>query len=138
TTWLGALGTLAEVSAHLAERKRGVQLYQLLLPYQARSAEVGCTWSGGPVSRYLGLLAATLHCWDDAATHFEAALTMAARMGSLLWMAESAYAFAVMLLARGDPGDAERVHALLASAREATAALGLTRLAAKVEALTAS
>jgi len=138
TTWLAALGMLAEVCAHLADRERAVQLYELLRPFAARSVEVGCTLSGGPVSRYLGLLAATLRRRDDAATHFEAALAMAARMGSLLWMAETAYAFADMLLARGDPGDAERAHALLASARETTSALGLTRLATKIEALTAS
>src|SRR5439155_4558167 len=133
-----ALGSLAEVSAHLAGRKRAVQLYDLLGPYAARSAEVECTVSGGPVSRYLGLLASALHRWDDAAGHFEAALAMAARMGSLLWTAETAYALADMLLARGDPADAERARALLASARETTAALGLTRLATKIEALTAS
>ena len=138
TTWLAALGSLAEVSAHLADRERAVQLYELLRPYAARSAEVGCTISGGPVSRYLGLLATTLHRWDDAGTHFEAALAIAARTGSLLWIAETAYAFAAMLLARGDPADAERAHALLASARETTSALGLTRVATNVEALTAS
>src|SRR5882724_1091229 len=59
-------------------------------------------------------------------------------MGSLLWRAETAYAFVAMLLARGNPADAERARALLASARETTAALGLTRLATKIEALTAS
>src|SRR5439155_25015413 len=48
------------------------------------------------------------------------------------------YAFAAMLLARGDPADAERACALLGSARETTSALGLTRLATKIEALTAS
>jgi hypothetical protein len=60
-----------------------------------RCAFVACR---GSVSRFLGLLAATLGHRGDAARHFEDALAMNRRMGALPHVAATLYDYAVSLL----------------------------------------
>src|SRR5262249_50420910 len=83
-SWLIGITLLGEVCAFLSDRSRAATLYNLLVPYAGHNAVSGgdavvCT---GPVSRILGLLTGTLERWDEAAQHFEAALTMARRIGA--------------------------------------------------------
>src|SRR5206468_12565927 len=94
------MADLAEVCAFLGDACRAATLYRLLLPYNGYTVVIG----GGSVcycaaSRYLGMLAATMERWEDAAQHFEAALAMNTRMGARPWLAHTQHQYAVMLLA---------------------------------------
>lgn len=79
----------------------------------------------GPVAHYLALLARTLGRLDEAAAHFEDALASTARAGAPPFLARTQYEYALLLRARGAPGDAERAASLLAEARATAAAIGM-------------
>jgi tetratricopeptide (TPR) repeat protein len=133
--WLFSLGYLAEIAAVLGDDARAAVMHELLLPYAARNASTADYVSIGSVSRYLGLLAATMSRFDDAERHFEDALAMNARMGARPWLARTEHDYARMLVARGGPGDRERAGELLASALRAARELGLVALEPKASAL---
>jgi hypothetical protein len=78
------------------------------------------------------VFAATTSNWGAAARHFEDALELNARMGARPWLARTRYDFALMLLARGEPGDRERADQLLASASTLAHELGMTALVARL------
>jgi hypothetical protein len=72
-TWMSGLAALAWTCASLNDRQRAPILYDLLAPfgpYNVRISRlgVGCL---GPVTHYLGLLAATMSRWEDAIRHFQ-------------------------------------------------------------------
>jgi hypothetical protein len=67
--------------------------------------------------------------------HFEDALELNGRMGARPWLARTRYDFALMLLARGEPGDRERADPLLASASTLAHELGMTALTARLSSL---
>jgi hypothetical protein len=92
-------------------------LYGLLVPHTALNAADTPEAISGSVSRYLGLLAATLTRWDDAAEHFEAALAMNERMGLRPWLAHTQLDYARTLQARNESGDRERALRLIGDAR---------------------
>ena len=50
--------------------------------------------------------------WEEAAQHFEDALAMNARMGARPWLAHTQHEYAVMLLARDQPGDRAQSHGI--------------------------
>ncbi len=77
----------------------------------------------------LGLLAACLQRWDEAAGHFEAAMACCRRLDARPMLARTEYEYGRMLLARGDE---TRARELIASARGTAIELempGLLRLA---------
>jgi hypothetical protein len=57
------------------------RLYDVLAPYGDFNVMAHPECSLGAAARYLGVLAATMSSWQEAAAHFEQALTMNARMG---------------------------------------------------------
>lgn len=131
--WLLTMAFLAEVCAILGDTRRAAALYPLLLPYADHSilaSSAGPCW--GSAARYLGLLAATLCRWPEAAGHFAAARQAHARTGAWPWLARTQYDEARMLLARGRGGDRERAAELLAQALEAARQIGMPRLAGQV------
>ena len=86
--WLLAIGLLAEVAAMVGNPEQVKTLYELLRPYSAHVAgsehiRIGC------VSRYLGLLAAALSRFDEAATFLRDAVEANDRIGALPWSAYS-------------------------------------------------
>jgi DNA-binding NarL/FixJ family response regulator len=89
----------------------------------------------GAASRYLGMLATTMAHWEEAQQHFEDALAMNARMGARPWLAHTQHQYAVMLMARRQPGDRERAMHLLDEALTMSRALGMQALEARVVAL---
>jgi DNA-binding CsgD family transcriptional regulator len=110
-------------------------LYQLLLPYAGRTVVIGnATACYGAVSRYLGLLAATMERWEEAAQHFEDALAMNTRMGARPWLAHTQHEYAKMLLARNQPGDREEAMALFNEALVTARELGMRALEARLTA----
>lgn len=120
---------LAEVCAFLADARRATTLYRLLLPY-ATQYVVGASTGPclGSVARYLGILATTMRCWDEAARHFETALDGHRRIAARPWLARTQFDFASMLLARGGTGDRERAVELLGQALGAARELEMARL----------
>jgi DNA-binding CsgD family transcriptional regulator/tetratricopeptide (TPR) repeat protein len=150
TTSMTAALLFAQVCAHLGDRTRADALYDLLLPYSGNTPPTHppfcvCT---GPVSRYLGLLAATLGRWAEAATHFDDALAMHIRTDARPLLAHTRREYAAMLLARleaegrGRPGDgtagiAARARELLDGAAALYDELEMEHFAARARALLA-
>lgn len=98
--WLVSMSLLAQTARALGDVEHASVLYELLLPYSERVAVAYTEISAGSVSHYLGLLAATMERWDDAARHFEAALVVNARIGARPWLAHTQEDYAQMLLAQ--------------------------------------
>jgi tetratricopeptide (TPR) repeat protein len=125
---------LAEVCAALGDAARAAELYALLLPYAGRIVVVNrgdaCQ---GAVSRYLGLLAATMGRGAEADRHFTEAAALNARLGARLLVAHTERDHAAMLLRCGADGDAERARHLAARALATYRALGLAHYAARME-----
>ncbi len=123
--WEVSVCFLAETAARLGDRDHAATLYELLLPYADRVAISFPEISLGPVSRFLGILASTTGRYDEASRHFEDALAMTERIGARPWLAHTQDDYAHMLLARREPGDAERARGLLDGARAAYRELGM-------------
>jgi DNA-binding CsgD family transcriptional regulator/tetratricopeptide (TPR) repeat protein len=131
--WLTCLAYLAEVCAFLGDAHRAATLYRLLLPYNGYTVVVGSTHvCYGAAARYLGMLAATMERWEDAARHFEDALAMNVRMGARPWLAHTQYQYAVMLLARNQSGGRDKAMALLDDALTTVRALGMHALEGRI------
>lgn len=133
--WLLGMSLLAETSALLADRDSAPVLYRLLLPWATFNVADTPEWMRGSVSRYLGLLAATLERWGDAARHFEDALAANERMGARPWLAHTQHDYARMLHARDGRGDRERAQELLDRALGTYRELGMDTYAAAAAAL---
>ena len=79
------LTTEAELAAAVADRDRCAALYERLLPMAGEFAVVGAAvFTTGPVALQLGLLAAALGRWDDAARHLQDAAARSDRLGARL------------------------------------------------------
>lgn len=129
TAWLSSLTMLAAACTRLRDSKRATLLYDLLLPYAGQCVVVGGGIGfNGAVAHYLGLLAAALGRWDDAARHFETALATHARLDAPPWLAQTRYSFARTLLARGRADDRQRALELSRRAGATAEELGMARL----------
>jgi class 3 adenylate cyclase len=95
-------------------------------------------WVGGPVSLFLGMLAATAGDWSDAEACFAAATDTQQRIGAPAWLARTRLEWARMLLARGESNDAERAHDLLGQALASASELGLAKIEQEATELRAS
>jgi DNA-binding SARP family transcriptional activator len=123
--WLFGMSFLAETCALLRDAPSSAVLYSLLVPWAAFNALDSSEGFRGSVSRYLGLLAATMGRWSEAAGHFAEALAMNDRQGVRPWLAQTQIEFARMLLERDEPGDRERVKELLDHALATCKELGM-------------
>jgi ATP/maltotriose-dependent transcriptional regulator MalT len=131
--WLTCVTYLAEVCTFLGDARRAATLYQLLLPHNGYTVVIGAAEiCYGAASRYLGLLATTMERWEDAAQHFEDALAMNARMGARPWLAHTQHQYAVMLLARHQPGDRDKAMSLLHEALTTASELGMHALERRI------
>jgi DNA-binding NarL/FixJ family response regulator len=120
---------LTDVCIFLGDTARAATLYQLLLPHAEHTVVIGnAVACYGAMSRYLGMLATTIGHWDAAVQHFEDALVMNARMKAWPWLAHTQYAYATMFLARNQPGDSDKVIALLDAALRTARELGMRAL----------
>ncbi len=133
---VNALDQAARACHALGDAHRARQLYERLSPYASRNVVAGLAYAcGGPVAGTLGLLAVTLHRFDDAAAHFDAALAMCRRLGAPACTAHVERAYGAMLLARGNAGEATRAAALLDDAVAVYAALGMDAHVVRTQAL---
>jgi hypothetical protein len=123
--WFLGASVLAWVCSLLEDAERARPLYDALLPYADYNIFAMPEVSLGSASRPLGVLAATMSRWDEAAHHFEQAVEMNARMGARPWVAHTRHEHALMLMRRREPGDHERAAELLEAARRGYADLGM-------------
>lgn len=141
--FVAGLAGVAELCACLGDAARARLLYDLLLPFADRlivlNAAISCF---GPVSRTLGLLAATAGDWQAAERHFARALASCERLGARPMLARTSVNLAAMLLRRDALGDGEgtdrvRARALLNQAAGEAAAMGMVYLGAEAGTLLA-
>lgn len=80
----------AELAAAVGDRHRCAARYEQLLPMAGEFAVVGAAvFTTGPVSLQLGLLAAALGRWDNAAAHLDDAARRCDRLGAALLAARA-------------------------------------------------
>jgi eukaryotic-like serine/threonine-protein kinase len=105
--WLLGMALLTHACAFVGDARRASVLYERLLPFAHTNVVSYIDVTLGSVERSLGLLAATMRRFDEAARHFDAAVDMNARMGGRPWVAHTRHDHAAMLGERGGPGDRE-------------------------------
>ncbi len=132
---LSTLSLLSEVCAFLGDARRAELLYALLLPHARLYGVAGGAACYGSVSRFLGLLSATMKRWDAVDAHFAVALEANARLRARPWLARTQCDYATALLARGAPGDRAKAMDLLNEASDTARTLGMKALLDKVLAL---
>jgi RecA/RadA recombinase len=94
----------AELAAAVGDRHRCATRYEQLLPMAGEFAVVGAAvFTTGPVALQLGLLAAALGRWDDAAAHLDDAARRCDRLGAALLAARARTELARVGAARNDP-----------------------------------
>ena len=136
-TWPINLVHLAETAIALEDRRQSEIIYELLAPYPNQNAVAasGTAANYGSISRYLGLLAASFGRLDDAVAHYESAIAMNERQGSLPYLAYAQCELAETLVQRGGPGDRARAQPLLVRSLEAATRMGMPPLAERAGAL---
>jgi tetratricopeptide (TPR) repeat protein len=119
--WLFSMALLADPCGSLTHERGAAKLYPLLVPFEQLYAVAPIEGSFGAMARGVGVLATVLGRYDDAERHLEAAIEIERRMGGRPWLAHAHHDLAATLLARGAPGDRQRVE------EHRDAALGLYR-----------
>lgn len=133
---ISGLAVLAETCAFVQDRRRASILYRLLEPYASSAVVVGIgVVCEGAVSRYLGMLAATLGRWSDASRHFEHAVRFDRRIGSKPLVAASRLAYAKALSSSPSSADTEPIAKLCDRARAAFLDFGMSAHAARADAI---
>ena len=122
--WVLAMLWATEACAQLNDAPRAAVLYRLLRPYADQFAFTTGSFQGG-IAYHLGVLATVTGHFQEAEVHFAAAEAMHQRIGAPTWLARTRLEWARMLLARRQPGDAERARDLLDRAVAAARELGL-------------
>jgi tetratricopeptide (TPR) repeat protein len=130
--WPITLAGLAEVCAALGDRVRAEQLYGLMLPFAEHTVVSPVVGFRGPMSRYLGLLAATIGDRTAAEAHLRAALELARRQRTAPTVARIAVDLAAVL-AEGANGSASEALELLDEAGELAEPLRLEQVVERVE-----
>jgi len=133
--WLPAMSFLAEACAVLRDVRVARELYEALRPFDGRLVTLPPLILYGPVSYYLGRLAATLGDWDRAVRHFDDALELAGRAHAYRWLARTQVACSTMLLERGERDDVLLARARLSGAARMAVDLGMEGLSRQVERL---
>ncbi|MGH3840944.1 MAG: ATP-binding protein [Pseudonocardiaceae bacterium] len=83
---LEILAVLAAATAVAGSDGQRHQVYRRLLPHAGLHVVVGgCASYSGAMDHHLGILAASLGCFDDAAGHLRAAIEMHERLGADAW-----------------------------------------------------
>ncbi len=133
--WLATMALGALASVYLNDRDRWEQFYELLLRYADRNAMLDIYVSYGPVTYYLGLLAAQLGRTEESREHFEKALEATERSGALLFLAQSLAAYASMLLGLKNETDTAHAGQLIDRGLALSSALDLTAVASRLRSL---
>jgi hypothetical protein len=127
STNLFSMVFIGEAVAFVGPREMALWYYERIKPLRDGCAMLGLSYVSweGPWARVLGLLAASLERWDEAWAYFEDAIARCRRLGARPLLARTEYEFGRALVARGER---DRARGLIASARQAAEALGMTGL----------
>jgi tetratricopeptide (TPR) repeat protein len=113
-SWVVTMANLAYCCSYFRDERRAAILYDLLLPYAPRQLVIGASAIGaGSVLRFLGILAATLGRWSEAAAHFEGAVEMNKRIGVIPFLGITYQEYGTLLLKVGRPEDQKRANDML-------------------------
>jgi DNA-binding SARP family transcriptional activator len=121
--WATGLCGYAEAAVLCRAPEHAQILIDLLSPWVGQCACTGAT-SEGPISRYVGGLAAVLGRYDEASDLFARSAAFCARTGAEFFACRTDLWWGATLLERGAPGDVEKARDLLAKARAAAAMHG--------------
>jgi tetratricopeptide (TPR) repeat protein len=133
--WLYTVACLAEACAQGGSRADAEALHAALEPYANRNVVAGPIYYLGPMSYYLGQLAARLGSWNRAIRHYDEALTRCSAFGANPFVSRVLVAAARARLARGDAGDREAAANLLARAFAIAEPLGMHAIIGSVRQL---
>jgi tetratricopeptide (TPR) repeat protein len=135
--WLGVMALwISEACVAVHHEAGAAKAYNLIAPYRSQFALEGiAAICHGSVSRHLGMLAGVLERWDEAAAHFEAALSANRSAGAVLLVAHTLRAYGSMLI---DAGRREASAPVLHEALRIYRELGMPARAVQVEALLGS
>jgi hypothetical protein len=78
------------------------------------------------------MLAGAMGDWAAAEQHFEASLDLDERLQAWPWLTHTKHEFALMLRARGRPGDCDRAAQLLAEAVASAERFGMAALQGRI------
>jgi DNA-binding SARP family transcriptional activator/tetratricopeptide (TPR) repeat protein/energy-coupling factor transporter ATP-binding protein EcfA2 len=135
TDWFPGMVLLAEVAARVGAEGHCRTLYRLLRPHAGLLVDEGSmAGGGGPMARYLGLLASALGRHDEAVRHLEASVALCRRLGARPWLALSLHDLAQALVARRRPGDGARASTLAVQAAALADEIGMTALRRRLDA----
>ena len=125
---------LAEVACRMHDERRAAQLAELLTPFRGQLIVVAWgVYVTGSADRFLGMLAATLHRWDDAEAAFASALRLEESIRSAPLAARTRAWWARSLLDQGGDGNVERASELLETAAHQAHDLGMAALSAEID-----
>lgn len=135
-TWLDTMYILALVCVFLGDAKNAAVLHEILEPYAGRVATIsGGIVCLGPVAIATGALSTVLGRYDDAERELEAARRRADRDRAIPYATLARVHLAILHVARGREGDAERARVLVGEALATARAHGLDGLARKASAI---
>jgi AAA ATPase domain len=133
--WILHVCSLAEACVLVGDERRGLLLYELLLPHAGDNAVSYSKQPFGPVALRLAKLAAMLERWEDADRQFATALERCELLCARAIRARVLLEHATALAARGDAGDRDRIAAMLDEAARLCDELGMTGLLERVAAV---
>jgi DNA-binding CsgD family transcriptional regulator len=137
--WLLEATGNAEIAVTLGDDEAGKVLYGQLLPFADRFvSQVAHTPNEGPVSRYLGMLAAQGADPGRAEEHLSDALAATQVTGALPYEAMTRVELAAFLRQRRGPGDARAADRHLEAGRRIAGRIGMRPLAARIAAMDAA
>ncbi len=128
-SYLSALVDLARMTILFNDRQRAGTLYELLEPYSDINATSVLIFYDGSVSHYLGELARMLGDRQQAARHFEDALSMNQKLDHRVALAMTRQSYGRLLAQEPAEDAARRGRELLDAARETGRQLGIRWLA---------
>jgi hypothetical protein len=122
--WTTGMVCYAEAAIACRNPKYAQPLFDRLAPFSNQFATTGGGSAQGPVSLYLGGLAAVLGRGDEADLYFTQAAAMSGGMGAKFFAARTDLLWGLMLADRNGPGDSDKARGLLTNAHAVAAAHG--------------
>ena len=122
--WLSGMVYYAEAAIACEDSRGAGPLFDRLAPWADQLSTPGRTMAAGPVSHYLGGLAAVLGRYDEADAYFTQAAEFSERVGAKFFAARTNLSWGKLLAERRAPGDTEKARDLLVKAQTAAEVQG--------------
>lgn len=135
-SWLVTMANLAYVCSYVHDVRRAGILYGYLLPFSSSQLVIGSSAIGvGSIQRFLGIFATTLARWEEADSHFKAAMEMNIRIKAAPYIAFTHHEYGLMLFKRNGPGDRERAFEMFDQALSIANEIGMNGIIRDITAL---